>query len=186
LIVARFVQAVGGAGVLVLPRAIARDLYDGVYVARELSRMAAVMALTPVVAPLLGGVLETAFGWRSNFVCLTAFGLALAALVWWLLPESLRMRAPEPVSVGSILRSYASIARNGHFLAHLGIGICAFIGLFVWISASSFVMQQLYGLSPFGFGVAFGVGACGYLVGTFLGANLVTRIGIDRTVGLGA
>lgn len=93
LIVARFLQAIGGAGVLVLPRAIARDLHEGVFVARELSRMAAVMALTPVVAPLIGGVLQTAFGWRSNFVALTAFGLMLAVMVWTLLPESLRVRA---------------------------------------------------------------------------------------------
>src|SRR5262249_36510007 len=68
LIAARALQALGGAGMMVLPRAIVRDLYEGVYVAREMARMAAVMALTPVVAPLLGGVLETAFGWRSNFV----------------------------------------------------------------------------------------------------------------------
>jgi len=186
LIVARFLQAVGGAGVLVLPRAVARDLYEGVYVARELSRMAAVMALTPVIAPLIGGVLQTAFGWRSNFVALTAFGLALAVMVWTLLPESLRTRAPEPVSLISILRSYGSFIRNGYFLAHLGIGVCAFVGLFVWISASSFVMQELYQLTPFGFGVAFAIGACGYLVGTSLASYLVTRIGVDRTIGFGA
>jgi DHA1 family bicyclomycin/chloramphenicol resistance-like MFS transporter len=64
LIVARFIQAIGGSGILILPRAIARDLHDGVYVARELSRIAAVMALTPVIAPLIGAVLQVAFGWR--------------------------------------------------------------------------------------------------------------------------
>ena len=83
LIVARFFQALGGAGVLVLPRAVVRDLYEGVTIAREMSRMASVMALAPVFAPLIGGVLQTAFGWRSNFIALTAFGLALAVLVWY-------------------------------------------------------------------------------------------------------
>jgi DHA1 family bicyclomycin/chloramphenicol resistance-like MFS transporter len=170
---------------MVLPRAIVRDLHEGVYVAREMSRMAAVMALTPVVAPLVGGILQTAFGWRSNFVCLTGFGLVAAAMVWWLLPESLRSRAPEPISPLSTLRVFGGFLKNGYFLAHLGIGICAFIGLFAWISSAGFVMQDIYGLSPFSFGMAFAVGSCGYLVGTFFGSHLVTRIGIDRTIGLG-
>jgi len=185
LIAARALQALGGAGMMVLPRAIVRDLYEGVYVAREMARMAAVMALTPVVAPLLGGVLETAFGWRSNFVCLTIFGVVTGALVWWLLPESLRTRAPEAISPTSILRVFGEFLQNRFFLAHLGLGICSFIGLFAWISSAGFVMQEIYGLSPFSFSVAFAIGACGYLVGTSLGSYLVTRLGIDRTVGLG-
>lgn len=185
LIVARFFQAVGGSGMVVLPRAIARDLHEGVFVARELSRMAAVMALTPVVAPLIGAVLQTWFGWRSQFICLTGFGLVSAAMVWWLLPESLRVRAPEPVSLMSTLRAYGSFVRNRAFVAHLGIGTCAFLGLFAWISGSSFVMQEIYGLSAFGFGVAFAIGSIGYLIGTFLGAHLVVRIGLDRTIGIG-
>jgi DHA1 family bicyclomycin/chloramphenicol resistance-like MFS transporter len=186
LIVARFVQAIGGAGMMVLPRAIVRDLYEGVYVAREMSRMAAVMALTPVAAPLLGGVLQTAFGWRSNFVCLTVFGLISAAMVWTLMPESLRSRAPEPISISAMTRVFGEFLRNQYFVAHLALGMCAFIGLFAWLSASGFVMQDVYGLSPLGFGLAFAVGSCGYLIGTFLASHLVTRIGIDRTIGIGS
>jgi len=185
LIGARFIQAVGGAGMMVLPRAIVRDLYQGVYVAREMSRMAAVMALTPVAAPLVGGVLQTAFGWRSNFVCLVLFGLTSATLVWRLLPESLRTRAPEPISVPATLRVFGGFFQNGYFVSHLMLGICAFMGLFAWISSAGFVMQDIYGLSPFDFGLAFAVGSCGYLIGTFLGSRLVTRIGIDRTIGIG-
>lgn len=186
LIVARFVQAIGGAGMMVLPRAIVRDLHEGVYVAREMSRMAAVMALTPVIAPLVGGILQTAFGWRSNFVCLTGFGVVAAALVFWFLPESLRTRAPEPISIVSMLRVYGEFLRNHSFLAYLGLGICAFVGLFTWLSSAGFVMQDIYGLSPLSFGLAFAVGSCGYLIGTFFASRLVTRIGIDRTIGLGA
>jgi DHA1 family bicyclomycin/chloramphenicol resistance-like MFS transporter len=186
LIVARFIQAIGGSGILILPRALARDLHDGVYVARELSRIAAVMALTPVIAPLIGAVLQVAFGWRSNFVFLTGFGVVAAILVVLLLPESLRTRVREPVSLASMWASYRSFLRNRAFLAHLGIGTCAFVGLFTWISASSFVMQQLYDQSAVGFGVSFAVGSVGYLIGSSLGAHLVTRIGLDRTLGLGA
>jgi DHA1 family bicyclomycin/chloramphenicol resistance-like MFS transporter len=171
---------------MVLPRAVVRDLYEGVYVGREMARMAAVMGITPVIAPLLGGALEIWFGWRSNFVVLTLFGVVTGGMVWWLLPESLRARAPEPISVGSMLRVFGEFLRNGYFLAHLGLGVCAFIGLFAWLSSSGFVMQDIYGLSPIGFGVAFAVGSCGYLLGTWIGSHFITRLGTDGILGLGA
>src|SRR4051794_21212286 len=65
LIAARILQAVGGSGAIVLARTVVRDMYEGTRVAREMSRVAAIMALAPLVAPLAGGVLQTAFGWRS-------------------------------------------------------------------------------------------------------------------------
>ena len=185
LIAARFVQAVGGAGMTVLARAVVRDVYEGLAVARELSRMTAVMALAPLIAPLLGGVLQTFFGWRANFVVLTAIGVSAAALVAMLLPETLRSRAPEPVSFGSILRSYRTFASDRTFLAYSGLLICAFGGLFAWISASAFVLQNLYRLTPFEFGLAFAVGSVGYLIGTWIAAHIIARVGLDRTLGLG-
>ena len=185
LIAARFIQAVGGAGMTVLVRAVVRDVYEGLAVARELSRMTAVMALAPLIAPLLGGVLQTFFGWRANFIVLTGIGVAAALLVMLYLAETLRSRAPEPVSFGSIFRSYRTFARDRTFLAYSGLLICAFGGLFAWISASAFVLQNLYGLSAFDFGLAFAVGSVGYLVGTWIAAHIVARVGLDRALGLG-
>ena len=75
LIVSRFVQALGGSGGIVLARAIVRDLYSGARAGRELSLISSVMALAPVLAPIVGGVLQTGFGWRSIFVTLVARGL---------------------------------------------------------------------------------------------------------------
>jgi MFS transporter, DHA1 family, multidrug resistance protein len=60
------------------------------------------------------------------------------------------------------------------------------MGLFAWISGASFVLQDLYGLSAFEFGIAFAIASAGYMLGTVLAAGIVARIGIDRTIGLGA
>jgi DHA1 family bicyclomycin/chloramphenicol resistance-like MFS transporter len=185
LVTARFIQAIGGSGTVVLARTVVRDIYEGVHVARELSRMAAVMALAPLIAPLMGGALQTYFSWRSNFVVLTGIGLLALALIVFMLQETLRARAPEPVSLPSILRSYRVFVGNGSFLAHCGILVCAFGGLFAWISACAFVLQELYGLSPLAFGLTFAVGSGGYLVGTWIAAFVVARLGLDRTMGLG-
>ena len=185
LIAARALQALGGSGGIVLARAIVRDLYSGARAGRELSLIGAVMALAPVLAPLIGGVLQTGFGWRSVFFTLVGGGFFGAAIVWPLMPETLSMRAAESVTPASMLRSYRVVARNPAYLAYLGLATTSFAGLFAWISGSSFVLQYLYGLTPFQFGVAFAVGSIGYMGGTTWAARLVMRHGLDRTLGVG-
>jgi MFS transporter, DHA1 family, multidrug resistance protein len=186
LLIARLFQALGGAGAVVLARAIVRDLYSEARAGREFSLMGAVMGLAPIIAPLVGSLLQIAFGWRAIFVALFAIGSAAAAVVWFLLPETLKTRAPERLSLPSAMRLYGAFLKHGAFLAHLGIVTCSFMGLFAWISGASFVLQDLYGLLAFEFGMAFALGSAGYMLGTVLAAGIVVRIGIDRTIGLGA
>ena len=132
-------------------------------------------------------MLQTVFGWRSIFFTLVAAGLAGAAIVWLLLPETLnaaRRRAgiaghacSRPIALWRAIRPISLIS---------GIASASYAGLFAWISGSSFVLQYLYGLTPFDFGVAFAVGSVGYMTGTTLAARLVMRLGLDRTLGFGA
>ncbi|MFZ0353921.1 MAG: multidrug effflux MFS transporter [Pseudolabrys sp.] len=185
LIVARGVQALGGSGGIVLTRAIVRDIYSGARAGRELSLIASVMALAPVLAPIVGGVLQTGFGWRAVFLTLVAAGLVGVIVVWMLLPETLKARAAEPVSMTSMFRSYRVVARNSSYLAYLGVTSASFAGLFAWISGAAFVLQGLYGLTPFDFGVAFALGSLGYMTGAALAARIVVRFGLDGVLGIG-
>lgn len=186
LIAVRSLQAIGGCGGIVLARAVVRDLYSGARAGRELSLIAAVMALAPVLAPIAGGALQTGFGWRAIFFVLAAVALAGALVVWLLLPETLSRRAPEPVSASSIARSYGIVARNPAYLAYLALATASYAGLFAWISGASFVLQGLYGLTPFVFGVAFAVGSLGYMIGSSLSARLTHRLGLDGVIGVGS
>jgi DHA1 family bicyclomycin/chloramphenicol resistance-like MFS transporter len=186
LIVARAFQALGGCGGIVLTRAIVRDIYSGAHAGRELSVIGSVMALAPVLAPIVGGIIQTAFGWRVTFLALVGAGLAGGAIVWSLLPETLTVRAAERVSIASMLRSYRVVARNPAYLAYLAITSTSYAGLFAWISGSAFVLQDLYGLAPFDFGVAFAVGSVGYMGGSAIAARVVVRLGLDGVLGLGA
>jgi len=185
LIAARFAQALGGSGGIVLARAMVRDLYAGARAGRELSVIGAVMALAPMLAPVVGGVLQTGFGWRSVFFTLTAAGIGGAAVVALLLPETLARRAAEPVSVVSMARSYRTVVRNPAYLAYLSLATASYAGLFAWLSGSSFVLQDLYGLSALAFGVAFAVGSVGNLIGSTLSARLSHRFGLDGVLGFG-
>jgi DHA1 family bicyclomycin/chloramphenicol resistance-like MFS transporter len=185
LLVARAFQALGSSGAIVLARAIVRDLYSGARAGRELSLMGAIMSLAPVGAPMIGGVIHSAFGWRSHFVLQMAFGLIAAFLVWRKLPETLRSPTPGPFSVRNILAGYAIIARNRAVLSYLAMLSVSFAGVFAWISGSSYVLQDIYGLTALSFGLAFAAASFGYLCGTTLATRIVTRIGIDKTIGFG-
>jgi MFS transporter, DHA1 family, multidrug resistance protein len=186
LIALRFVQALGGAGAIVLARAVVRDLYSGVRAGRELSLMGAVTGVAPIVAPVIGGGLQTFFGWRATFVMLVICALVIAATAARLLPETLRERPKTAFSWREMTGLYRSVAVHPGFLANLAILTASFVGLFAWISGAPVVMQSaVYGLSPFAFGVTFAVGAAGYVLGTLLAARIVIRFGLDRLIGLG-
>jgi DHA1 family bicyclomycin/chloramphenicol resistance-like MFS transporter len=186
LLTARATQALGSSGAIVLARAIVRDLYSGARAGRELSLMGAIMALAPVGAPMIGGVLQSAFGWRSHFILQIVFGLIAALFVWRKLPETLKLATPGPFSPAAILAGYAEILRNRAVLAYIGMLAVSFAGVFAWISGSSFVLQEIYGLSALSYGLAFGAASAGYLAGTALATRIVLRLGLDRTIGIGA
>jgi len=183
LIAARVLQAFGSAGAIVLSRAVVRDLYEGPRAGRELSLMAVIMGLAPIVAPVIGSGLQAAFGWRACFVFLVLAGVAAAAAVRWLLPETLRKR--EPVAASGLVASIGVVARNRSALIYVGIIAGGYGGLFAFISGSPFVLQSVYALSPFGYALAFAAASVGYIGGSWLAAKLVVRIGIDRTIGWG-
>ena len=185
LIAARLLQGVGGSGSIVLARAIVRDLYSGVRAARELSMIGSISAFAPIVAPMVGGILQTAFGWRANFVAMSAAALIAVIVAARLLPETLRQQTIEPMSPRSLLRSYDAVVRHRGFLAYLGILTTSYAGLFAWLSGASVVLQEVYGLSAFAFGFTFAVGSAGYMLGAAAATRLVVRLGLDRTIALG-
>jgi len=182
----RFVQALGGAGSIVLARAVVRDLYTGVRAGRELSLMGSITAFAPIVAPAIGGALQTTFGWRASFILLMVFAVISASAAARLLPETLRHRTPGPFSLRTMAGLYRSVLVHRGFLANLGVLTCSFVGLFAWVSGATFVMQGIYGLTPLTFGAIYAIGAGGYMLGTTIAARIVMRAGLDRTMGIGA
>ncbi len=186
LIAARLLQAIGGSGSIVLARAMVRDLYSGVRAGRELSLMGAISGFAPIAAPMIGGVLQTGFGWRASFIVMAAIGAAAIIVVGRLLPETLRKRTAEPISLPFMAQSYVAVLRQGDFLAYLAILTISFAGLFAWISGAPLILQRLYGLSASAFGFTFALGAAGYVLGTMIASRLVVHFGIDRMIGLGA
>jgi DHA1 family bicyclomycin/chloramphenicol resistance-like MFS transporter len=186
LIAARLLQGISGSGAIVLARAIVRDVYSGVQAARELSLMGSISATAPIVAPMIGGVLQAGFGWRANFICMSVGGLIALLVAGRLLPETLRPdNRASPLSFFSMMRGYGAVARHRGFLVYLGIITTTYAGLFAWVSGASVVLQGVYGLSAVAFVFTFALGAAGYMLGAMIATRLVVRLGLDRTIGVG-
>jgi MFS transporter, DHA1 family, multidrug resistance protein len=185
LIGARVVQALGAAGPIVLGRAIVRDLYDGPQAGKELSRMGMLMGLVPAIAPILGGILEPLFGWRSSFWAVLGGASALALAVMLKLPETLKQRRPEPISLMNILRGFRVLLANSGYRLYVMLAGFTYAGLFSFISGSSFVLQGVYGLEPLAYGLSFGASVLGYIAGTILAQRIVGGLGLDGTIRLG-
>jgi DHA1 family bicyclomycin/chloramphenicol resistance-like MFS transporter len=123
-----------------------------------------VMGVAPILAPLAGGYLAVAFGWRTIFALLAAIGLATAVLVHLRLEETLDpSRASVTFRPGLILRNYVIVLRDRHFLRYTLSNSCALAGLFAYISGSPFVLMDLYGVSPEHYGLFFGANAFGLI-----------------------
>jgi DHA1 family bicyclomycin/chloramphenicol resistance-like MFS transporter len=185
LIAARFLQALGASGPIVLGRAIVRDFYEGPRAGRELSRMGTIMGVVPAAAPILGGVIERFTGWRVTFGFMILFGVALAVTILLRMPESIRRKSDMPISFLSIIRGFRSLLKHPGYRTYVGLSMLTYGGLFAFISGSSFVLQNIYGLDALSFAFSFGFMVIGFIGGTYLAQHLVGRRGLDGTIKLG-
>ena len=185
LIVARVAQAVGAAASTILARAIVRDLYEGAQAGRQLAVMSTIAGLTPICAPMLGGVLQSWFDWRASFIAMGLIGGAVALALFLLLPETNEHRRPGAISLGSILASFGVVLENRAYRSYLGIQAFSYNGLFAFLSGSSYVLQEIYGFSPTQFGLLFATCSVSFVSGAYLGARMVARRGLDRMIRLG-
>ncbi|TAN47520.1 MAG: Bcr/CflA family efflux MFS transporter [Rhodospirillales bacterium] len=185
LIVGRFLQALGASCGPVLGRAVVRDIYGREGSARVLSYMASAMAVAPAVAPILGGFLETLFGWRSNFVALLGFGAAMTLALFLLLPETNRHQDGEALSPGRLLANMLALMKDRRFMGYTVTLSFSFAALFTFISGSSFVLIDVMGVAPGNFGFCFAAVVAGYMSGSLIAGRFTASYGLDRMIGLG-
>jgi MFS transporter, DHA1 family, multidrug resistance protein len=182
LIACRFLQALGGCAPLVVPRAIVRDLFAQRESVRMLSLLILVMGVAPILAPLVGGQLLVTFGWRSAFWALAAYSAVWFGLTFFLLDESLpeTRRRREPLS--AILRIYGRLLLDRGYMGYVVSGGLMFAGLLTYITGSSFVYIELFGVRPDRFGFFFGMNAIGLIAASQVNGWLAGRVDPRRIV----
>ncbi|MFK0222549.1 Bcr/CflA family multidrug efflux MFS transporter [Streptomyces vinaceus] len=182
----RLLQGLAGSAAIVIARAVVRDLYDGVEMARFFSTLMLISGVAPIIAPLIGGQILRFADWRGVFVVLTGVGAVLTLVVWRSLGETLPPEQRQTGGVGSALRTMRGLLADRVFAGYTLAGGFAFATLFSYISASPFVVQEIYGASPQAFSLLFGLNSVGLIAaGQINGKLLVGRVRLDKVLGLG-
>ncbi|MER7887080.1 multidrug effflux MFS transporter [Streptomyces fimicarius] len=182
----RLLQGLAGAAGIVIARAVVRDLYDGVEMARFFSTLMLISGVAPIIAPLIGGQVLRVTDWRGIFVVLTGVGIALTLVVWKWLHETLPPADRHTGGVTDALRTMRGLLADRVFTGYMIAGGLAFAVLFAYISASPFVVQEIYGASPQTFSLLFGLNSIGLIaVGQINGKLLVGRFSLDKVLGFG-
>jgi DHA1 family bicyclomycin/chloramphenicol resistance-like MFS transporter len=182
LSVVRVFQGFAGAAISVVAMAIVRDLFDGLAMAKLMSRLMLVIGVAPILAPSLGGLVLQWTTWRGIFVVLAGFAglLVLVAVVG--VRETLPVNRRRSARLLPTLRTYRMLWRDRTFLALTLVGGLMMSAMFAYVSGSSFVLQGAYGMDEQTFGLVFGANAVGLVIATQVNPLLLRRFGAVRVL----
>jgi DHA1 family bicyclomycin/chloramphenicol resistance-like MFS transporter len=175
LVALRVLQGVAGAAGVVIGRAMVRDITRPDESAKLFSTLMLVTGLAPILGPIAGGMLLRVTSWRGAFVFLAVIGLLIVTSIVAFLPETLPAERRRAAGARATFMTFRAILRDDIFVAYTAVAACSFATMFAYISGSSFVLENRYGLSPQQFSVAFGLTASGMLVASQINRRLLTR-----------
>jgi len=177
----RIVQALGACASVALSRAMVRDLYQGTMAAQMLSTLITVMAIMPLIGPLVGGQIVALSGWRAIFWFLVTVGLVtLGAL--YTIPETLPAHSRNREPFSRVLLRYLELLKNRRLLGYLGAGGFLYAGMFAYVAGTPFAYISYYHFPAQRYGLLFGLGIIGIMLANILNRRLVVRLGYDRVL----
>jgi MFS transporter, DHA1 family, multidrug resistance protein len=185
LVLFRLIQGMGGAAGIVIARSIVRDLHSGVALAKFFATLMLATGVGPVFAPQIGSWILAFTSWRGVFIVLAIFGVLLFFSAWFRVPETLPPDKRQTGSVASTLKTMGGVLKDRVFLGYVlacGLGMGA---TFAYIAGSSFVLENIYRLSPLTYGLVFALNACGLIIGAQVSGKLTVRVGTSRLLTCG-
>ncbi|MSP44471.1 MAG: Bcr/CflA family efflux MFS transporter [Xanthobacteraceae bacterium] len=181
LILARVLQAFGASAGIVVSRAIIRDLFDRNRAAAMIGLVATVMVVVPTLGPLIGGLLDTAFGWESIFLFTAITSAMVVTWAAFALPETRGLNAPPGAPQG-FFRDLAALTKSARFAGYVCAGSFGSATFFAFLGGGPHVIITLMERSSAEYGVWFAISSVGYMAGNFGASRLSTRVGIDRLI----
>jgi len=182
----RFVQGLGAAAVMVVPRAIIRDQMTGPDAARMMAAIMMVISVSPMLAPLAGAGLLALGSWRLIFWVLALAAVMSLAVTVLLQPETLRDADRRPINLATLIGGAGVLLRDPVFMGLTLVGAFGFASFFVFIASASFVYTAQFGLSPVQFGLAFAANAIGFFAASQFAGPLGGRFGMARVMQVAA
>lgn len=181
----RAMQGVTAGAGIVISRAIVRDLFDGAQAQRLMAQITMMFALAPAIAPVIGGWLQTLFGWRAIFIFLVAATATLGLICWKRLPETLPPEKRQSLQPAYLGRTYFKVMTSPRFLFACAALSLNFLGFFIYVlSAPVFLMKHL-GVPETGFLWLFGPAMSGLMGGAWLSGRLAGKRSPEKTILLG-
>ncbi len=184
LLLARILEGAGAGTTFALARAIIRDTSSRDEAAGQIASVTMVMVVAPMLAPYVGGHIETWFGWRMIFWTMTAVGVAVLVLTAMRLPET----APSVgirTSLLGIFRAFPELAGNRAFIVDVIALTMTSASFFAFIAAAPFIVVETMGRGSDVYGAYFILNAFGYMIGNFAMSRLAIRVGTGRMVRIG-
>ncbi|WP_231574798.1 Bcr/CflA family multidrug efflux MFS transporter [Paenibacillus sp. FSL R7-0273] len=185
LIVLRFIQGLAGSVGVVISRAAVRDLYSGSELTKFFSLLMIVNGLGPILAPIIGGQLLRVTTWQGVFVVLFAAGLLFCAMIVLRLPETLPKERRVKSGLKGTLLTFRSLLRNGRFMGYALSQSFVMAAMFAYISGSSFVLQNMFGVSPQMYSLIFAVNGLGIIVTGQIAGRLSGKYGERKLLASG-
>ena len=182
----RAVQGAGAAGAVVCARAMLRDVFEPQRGAHVMSQALSGLGLLAIGAPVIGGALVAAAGWRSTMTLLAAYGAALLAFAVWRVPETIRVRNPQATEARALLDQFGRTLAHPVFRAWTLLVCTSYGGLMVFLAGGSFVLIDHLGLTALQCGLALSSNSLAYVSGTVICRRLLPRRGLIGTVQRGA
>jgi DHA1 family bicyclomycin/chloramphenicol resistance-like MFS transporter len=174
LIFFRLLQALGGCAGMVSARAIVRDLFEVKENAKIFSTLMLVVAISPIIAPTLGGYVTAVMGWRFVFAILIIVDLLIIIAVYFLLPESKKPDAGFSLKSGAIINNFLGIVKHPQFYTYAMTGAVAYGGLCAYISGSPHVFMEIFRVNEKQYGWIFAIIALGIISASQI-SNLALR-----------
>ncbi len=184
LLIARVLQSLGSAGALVLGRVMVRDISGSGNAARQLATLGLVMALTPAIAPVLGGLVSVWLGWRAIFLLMALIVCGLSLLVVQRLPETNPILIPLP-GVGAVLMAYVALWRSPEFRRFTIAGACSATSLYGFLAAAPFLLTRSLHQPPASVGFYCLLTVAGLMAGTVIARQIAPRVSIVKAAKLG-
>jgi len=178
----RAVQGLAAGAGIIVGRAIIRDSFAGHEAQRLMSLVTMIFGIAPAIAPVIGGWLQGAFGWRSVFWFLTAYGAVLFVFCVRRLPETHPLNARQPFRAAPLLHNYRKLGRDIRLLLLCLTVAFNFSGFFLYVVSAPAVIYDLLGLTERHFAWLFVPGIAGVMIGAFLSGRLAERMTPRRTV----
>ena len=180
LIAIRIVQAIGASCGVVIGRAIIRDLFERDRAAAMIGLVATAMVIAPMISPLVGGILDTAFGWEAIFLFIALFSAAVLAWAFMVLPETRAATADHTAS--ALWQDTKLLIRSAKFQGYVWVGALGSAPFFTFLGGGPHVVVTLMGRSSAEFGLWFAVTSLGYMSGNFTSSRLSQRFGVNAMI----